>query len=162
MDYIASQYLCVYVCLCMCVCARACSVTSVLAGSLWPHELRSLLGFTVHWIIQARILEWVAMPSSTGSSLPRHRTCISCTISDSLPTELLGKPLSVKGAPNSWQAFYISFFTHLMCLVWEKSRKVIFGCHVHFYNILWSIRVLLLLFKINIGILPIYQFQLGF
>ena len=29
-------------------------------------------------ILQARILEWVAMPSSRGSSQPRDRTCISC------------------------------------------------------------------------------------
>ena len=28
-------------------------------------------GYSVHWILQARILEWVAIPSSRGSSLPR-------------------------------------------------------------------------------------------
>ena len=28
-------------------------------------------GSSVHGILQARILEWVAMPSSRGSSLPR-------------------------------------------------------------------------------------------
>ena len=31
----------------------------------------SLLGSSVHGILQARILEWVAMPSSRGSSGPR-------------------------------------------------------------------------------------------
>ena len=31
----------------------------------------SLLGSSVHGILQARILEWVAMPSSRGSSQPR-------------------------------------------------------------------------------------------
>ena len=31
----------------------------------------------VHGILQARILEWVAMPSSRGSSLPRDQTCFS-------------------------------------------------------------------------------------
>ena len=35
-------------------------------------------GFTVHRILQGRILEWMAMPSSRGSSLPRDRTLISC------------------------------------------------------------------------------------
>ena len=29
-------------------------------------------------ILQARILEWVAMPSSSGSSWPRERTQVSC------------------------------------------------------------------------------------
>ena len=34
-------------------------------------------GSSVHGFLQARILEWVAMPSSRGSSWPRDRTCIS-------------------------------------------------------------------------------------
>ena len=37
----------------------------------------SLLGFSVHGILQARILEWVAMPSSKGSSQPRNQAFIS-------------------------------------------------------------------------------------
>ena len=37
----------------------------------------NLPGSSVHRILQARILEWVAMPSSRGSSPPRDRTCIS-------------------------------------------------------------------------------------
>ena len=32
---------------------------------------------SVHGILQARTLEWVAMPSSRGSSPPRDRTLIS-------------------------------------------------------------------------------------
>ena len=34
-------------------------------------------GSSVHGILQARILEWVAMPSSRRSSWPKDRTCIS-------------------------------------------------------------------------------------
>ena len=37
----------------------------------------SLPGSNVHGILQARVLEWVAMPSSRGSFLPRDRTCMS-------------------------------------------------------------------------------------
>ena len=37
-----------------------------------------LPGFSVHGIFQARILEWVAISFSRGSSQPRDRTCISC------------------------------------------------------------------------------------
>ena len=37
----------------------------------------SLPGSSVHGILQARILEWVAMSTSRGSSWPRDRTCIS-------------------------------------------------------------------------------------
>ena len=34
---------------------------------------------SVHGILQARILEWVAISSSRGSSQPRHQIAISCT-----------------------------------------------------------------------------------
>ena len=38
----------------------------------------SLPGFSVHWTLQARILEWVAISPSRGSSWPRDQTHISC------------------------------------------------------------------------------------
>ena len=43
-------------------------------------------------ILQARILEWVAMPSSRGSSQPRDRTHISHIAGRALPSEPPGKP----------------------------------------------------------------------
>ena len=54
-------------------------------------------GSFVHGILQARILKWVAMPASRGSSWPRDRTCISCvscTAGSYLPAEPLGKPIN--------------------------------------------------------------------
>ena len=38
----------------------------------------SLPGSSVHGILQARTLEWVAIPFSRGSSWPRNRTWVSC------------------------------------------------------------------------------------
>ena len=35
-------------------------------------------GSSAHGILQARILEWVAMPFSRGSSRPRDQICTSC------------------------------------------------------------------------------------
>ena len=35
-------------------------------------------GFSVHGILQARILEWVAIPFSRGCSQPRDQTWVSC------------------------------------------------------------------------------------
>ena len=35
-------------------------------------------GSSVHGIPQARILEWIAVPSFRGSSRPRDRTQVSC------------------------------------------------------------------------------------
>ena len=38
-----------------------------------------LLGSSAHEILQARILEWVAMHFSRGSSWPMDKTCVSCS-----------------------------------------------------------------------------------
>jgi len=46
-----------------------------LFGTLWTAACQALLSMG---ILQARILEWVAMPSSRRFSWPRNRTCISC------------------------------------------------------------------------------------
>ena len=49
----------------------------------------SLPGSSVHRILQARILEWVAVLFSRGSLQPTDGTQVSCT-ADSLPSEPLG------------------------------------------------------------------------
>ena len=43
-------------------------------------------------VLQARILEWVAMASSRESSPPRNQTQVSCIADDSLLSEPPGKP----------------------------------------------------------------------
>ena len=55
-----------YVCVCVCVCVCAKSLQS--CPTLWDPMDCSPPGSSVHGILQARILEWVAMPSSRGSS----------------------------------------------------------------------------------------------
>ena len=50
---------------------------SVLSNSLRPHGLQ-LPGSLAHGIFQARILEWVAICHSRGSSWPRDWTYVSC------------------------------------------------------------------------------------
>ena len=49
---------------------------SVVSNSLWPHG--SPPGSFVHGILQERILEWVAIPFSRGSSRSRDQTQVSC------------------------------------------------------------------------------------
>ena len=51
----------------------------------------SLPSSSVHGILQAKILEWVAIPFSGGSSQARDRTHVSCIV-DSLPSKPPGKP----------------------------------------------------------------------
>ena len=48
-------------------------------------------GFSVHGILQARILEWVAMLSSRGSSLPQIEPWSPALQVDSSPSEQQGK-----------------------------------------------------------------------
>ena len=53
-------------------------------------------------ILQARILEWVAMPSSRRSSQARDQTQVSPTLqADSLPSEPPGKPMELYLAINA-------------------------------------------------------------
>ena len=47
-------------------------------AQLLSHVRLSPPGSSVHEIFQARILEWVAIPFSRGSSQPRDRTQVSC------------------------------------------------------------------------------------
>ena len=56
------------------VCALSCSVMS---NSLQPMDC-SLPGSSVHGILQARILEWVAIHFSRGSSWLKDLTWVSC------------------------------------------------------------------------------------
>ena len=65
-------------------------------------------GSSVHGILQARILEWVAMPFSRGSSQPKgltHLSCISCIAGgfspaepyhEDIPSSALERPLGPK------------------------------------------------------------------
>ena len=55
----------------------------------------SLAGSSVHGIFQARILEWVALLSSRGSSPPRDQTQVSCTAGRWLYLSHQGSPCNL-------------------------------------------------------------------
>ena len=50
------------------------------------------MNYTVHGILQARILEWVAYPSPVDRPDPGIELGSPALQADSLPTELSGKP----------------------------------------------------------------------
>ena len=63
-----------HVCVCVCVYVR----THVrMFGCVWLFVSPWTIAH-VHGILQARLLEWVAIPSSRGSSQPRDQTRVSC------------------------------------------------------------------------------------
>ena len=52
----------------------------------------NLPGSSIHGIFQVRVLEWVAISFSRGSSWPRDRTRVSRIVgTDTLPSEAPGK-----------------------------------------------------------------------
>ena len=65
---------------------------SVMSDSRQRHNY-ILPGSSVHGILQARILEWVAISFSRGSSRPSDQTRSLALQADSLQTELWGQPL---------------------------------------------------------------------
>ena len=50
---------------------------------------RSPPGSSIHGIVQARILEWVVISFSRGSSSPRDLTCISCIAGEFFTTSVI-------------------------------------------------------------------------
>ena len=69
--------------------------------AVWDSINCSLPGSSVHGILQAKILKWVAIPFSREFSWPRERTGTPASQADSLPPELQGSPkMSGKGETN--------------------------------------------------------------
>ena len=72
----------------------------------------SLTGSSVHGILQAGILAWVAMPTSRGSSRPRDGTqvihLLHCQV-DSLPRAPPGKPKC--------------YYTYIILHIYRKTER---------------------------------------
>ena len=63
----------------------------------------SPLGFPIPGILQARILEWVAVPFSRGSSQPRDRTQVS-HVAGKFFTNLATREAHIHDMGNHWTA----------------------------------------------------------
>ena len=73
-------------------------------------------GSSVHGILQAKIQEWVAMPSSKWSTRARDRTCVSCLLhwrSGSLPPAPPGKHVVIISSKRESGLFLWGFSTGL-------------------------------------------------
>ena len=104
----------------------SCAVLEVLSGYLFyvhAQLLQSFLtlcdhmdcsppGSTVHGVLQARILEWVAVPFSRGSSWPRDWTqvsCISCIAGEFFTRWV------------TWEALSILYIESAVCVCQSQS-----------------------------------------
>ena len=63
------------------------------------------MDYTVHGILQARVLQWVAIPFFKGFSQPRDQTQVSHIAGGFLPEELPGK-LSNQKRSEQWIAYF--------------------------------------------------------
>jgi len=115
---------CVYICVCMHTVEYYSVMKRRKSGRLWQRgwTLKALVllaqswlalcdpmdcsppGSCLHGILQARILEWVAIPFSRGSSWPRDRTQVSC---------IAGGFFTVWATGESWRHY----------TEWNKSEK---------------------------------------
>ena len=71
-------------------------------------------GSSVHRILQARIQEWVLVPSSRGSSWPRNQTCIS------FPA-LAGRFFTTSA---TWEALYVDYIRWIILLTYRLKWNV--------------------------------------
>ena len=100
-------------------CVRAKSLQ--LCVTLWDPMDCSLPGSSVHGILLARILAWVAMPSSRGSSLPRDWTHVSsgsCIAGGLLTAAPPGKP---------WRSDFKCL--QLQCVLWYLPLDFFLALH---------------------------------
>ena len=77
---------------------------------LWPHGLQPAR-LLVHGILQARTLEWVAMPSFRASSWPRDQIPVCCIAGGSPASQADSLLLSHQGGPK-WE--HLTVFVHLL------------------------------------------------
>ena len=85
-------------------------------------------GFSVHGILQARILKWIAIPFSRGTSQPRNRNLVSCMAGRFFTVWATGKSsLScscyLKAIPGS----YHQLLAHPMSWVAAVGKGVLHG-----------------------------------
>ena len=121
------------------------------------------IDYTAHRILQARILEWVAVPFSRRSSQSREWTQVSALQADSLAAEPLGKPKNtavgslsllqgIPSQPRNWTGvscitggFFTSRTTRQALLPWDtdtikprnstkKKQKKILKCKLSRVN----------------------------
>ena len=104
--------------------SKSCSLVS---DSLW------LMDYTVHGILQARKLEWVAFPFSRGSSNPGTEPKSPTLQADFLPSEPPGKPKDTGVDPFSTGSSWFKNWTGVSCIAgrfftsWAPREALIYG-----------------------------------
>ena len=106
--------------------------------SRFSHAEHSLPGSSAHGILQARVLEWVAIPFSRGSSWWRDQTWVFCAAGGFFTTEPLGKPYRGMISPHN-NGHVTDHRYHLLHIKnlgyrWDDLGE----WHWNMYNIIWE------------------------
>ena len=127
---------CVYVCM---------SLVTQSYPTLYDPMDCSLLGSFAHGILQARILEWVAMPSSRASSQSRAQSQVSCNAGDvgsipgsgRCPGRGHGNPLQYSCLENPWARSLVGY------IPWgckeSDTTKVTSHAGTHSWDYVWTL-----------------------
>ena len=111
----------VFVCVCVyeCICAYM-YIRSEVKVTQSCLTLGDPVNYRIHGILQVRILEWVAIPFSRGSSWPRNRNR-----ADSLPAELPGNPVSLLTLQFNSISFNHIIVSYLKMMTSEGIKMII-------------------------------------
>ena len=105
-------------------------------------------GPSVHGILQAKVVEWVAILFTRGSSQPRDRTQVSCIAGDSLPSEPLLfetlQSLFYFSSDDAWSKITVCVFNH--CLSHPGSKIYLFQLHMKTATLLYPIFMMIVHF----------------
>ena len=106
----------------VCVCVLSCFKSHL---SLCDHTDCSPLGSFVHGILQARILEWVAITSSRGSSRPRDGAA------SLVSPALAGRFFTTSTIWNSFSQYYMSTWSPSWFPSWWQNGHICSCPHIH-------------------------------
>ena len=81
-------------------------------------------GSSVHGILQARILEWVAMPSSRGTLWTMDQTWVSCTAGGFFTTNATWEALIYEEAGLDWKSHHRKSLASLVKTFYVLSTSV--------------------------------------
>ena len=121
------------------LCCFCCLVTQSCPTLCDPMDC-SPPGSSFHRIFQAKILEWVAISSSRGSSPRRDRTRVSCLADVFFTTESPGKPviylhICIISVSLYLCVYYDIFKLHHFCLLlglwWQESEFSVTVLQIH-------------------------------
>ena len=102
----------------------------------------SLPGSSIHGILQARILDWVAVLSSRGSSQVSDQTCIfcsSCTAGRFFISEPSGKLWEVKWALGNTTMNKASGGDGILAELFQILKMMLLKCCIQYVSKFWKL-----------------------